>query len=205
MGPLEISSSHWLTLWEQEAVREKLVRYNLVKWDNEGKLPLTGGGTTDVYIALRDARNTPESIDFLARTFAKPLLELRPDRFVEVPDSVSCFAGSLSVMTGIPYITIRKQAKQGSRVIGAAKRGERVCIIDDVITSGDSEIVPYQECKAMGLEILLSIVLVDRQGGWQQNFEQQGISLEVWSGMTLQYVREWLIEQGLLKGCDEQA
>jgi orotidine-5'-phosphate decarboxylase len=197
----------WLTPWEQAGVIERLIAFNaeLIKWDNGRSLPLKNGGKTDIYINIRNARNCPEAIKFLAEVYRNPLLRLGVDRFVEVPDSVSCFAGQLSVLINIPYLTIRKEGKENrvakSKVIGDAAPNSRGAIIDDVITDGASKIGPISECLKMGIGLAPLIVLVDRKQGWQKNFQERGIGFQVWPGMTLHDVRRHLIFNGLMQKC----
>lgn len=197
---------HWLADFEQTALCEKLLEYGLVKIDNARQLPLKSGGTTDIYINLRDARSNPKAIAFLARRFAGPLGSMRPHRFIEVPDSVSCLAGPLSIETNIPIITVREQEKQGrvtkGKTIGDFRHGESAIIIDDVITDGESKIVPFRVGKQCGLDIPFLFVLVDREQGWEINFKEQNINLRVWSAMTLHRLRRHLVETGAMDRCD---
>ena len=211
MCPLKLYSlrQSWIPRIYQRDVVRRLLDLGLLKFDNGRNLPLKSGGTTDVYINLRDARDRPEAISYLAELFMEPLRRLDVQRFVEVPDSVSCFAGSLSVALNLPYLTIREEAKAGrvanAKVIGHANKGERVCIIDDVITDGASKVAPYEECLRLGLDVQALAVLVDRQQGWRENFptfSQAG--LQVWAGMTLHDVRRELINMGEMKRCDEK-
>jgi len=199
---------HWLVSGEQEEVIERLLGFELLKFSNARNLPLKSGGMTDIYINLRDARNRPEAIRFLARTFANPLFRLNPKRFVEVPDSVSCFAGPIAELLGMPYLTVRESEKKGrvakAKVIGSAKYGERAVIIDDVVTDGASKIAPYEECLKMGLSVSDLVVLVDRQQGWKEKFAKEEVSLDVWSGMTLHDVRKYLIGKGAMERCDPE-
>lgn len=205
METFRFPTQPWLTDVEQEELCDGLIRFGLIKWDNKRSLPLKSGGKTDVYINLRDARNNPEAIVFITRFFSNPLRRLGIDRFVEVPDSVSCFAGPLSIAIKIPYLTIREQAKEGrvakASVIGSARYGEKACLLDDVITDGASKIVPYQECVKMGLRGLPLVVLVDRQQGWEKKFKEAGINMSVWPAMTLHDVRKYLINHGLMERC----
>ncbi len=198
----------WLDPDERREVVERLIRFGLLRWSNKRDLPLKMGGTTDIYVNLRDARNVPEAIRFLSHLYAHPLRRLNPARFVEVPDSVSCFAGSLAVETGIPYLTIREAAKEGrvakAKFIGNAMRGERVVILDDVITNGDSKVEPYLECRRMGLNPSHLLVLVDRQQGWRENFLLRGVNAEVWPGMTLHDVRRYLVECDAMLRCEPE-
>jgi orotidine-5'-phosphate decarboxylase len=200
--------SPWLYPEEHATVVKRLLELGLIKFSNDRDLPLKNGGYTDIYVNLRNARNNPEAITFLARLFAAPLNRLGPDRFIEIPDSVSCFAGPLSITTGIPYLTIREQAKEGratdAKVIGQPQPGEKVCIIDDVITDGASKIIPHQMCAALKLDNKALVVLVDRQQGWQKNLSAKNIQMDVWAGLTLHDIRRQLIEQGLMQRCNQE-
>src|SRR3989344_1992924 len=185
--------SQWLFPEEQAEVVRCLLEGGLLKFDNGRKLPLKSVGMTDVYINLRDARDNSWAIKFIVNRYETTLRRLGVDRFVEVPDSVSCFAGPLSIATGIPCLTIREGAKEGrvsdAKMIGHPVFGETVCILDDVVTDGASKIVPYQVCVNTGMHVKALVVLVDRQQGWQKKFAEKGIQLPVWPGMTLHDVR----------------
>lgn len=191
-----VPSGTWLSTAEQEQVVAALLHHGLLKFSNARDLPLKSGGTTDIYINLRDARNSPEAIRLIAELFANPLRRLRASRFAEIPDAVSCFAGPLSVDLNIPMVTIREEAKGGrvtkGKLIGTMHHGENVVMIDDVITDGASKLVPYYECLARGVNPTL-VVLVDRQQGWKQVFDKGSVRMPVWAGMTLHDVRRFLI------------
>lgn len=197
------TSVPWLTPNQQMWAVEGLLKYGLLKIDNNRSLPLKSGGKTDIYITIRDARNNPEAIKFLTDLYAIPLKLLEPNRFAEIPDSVSCIAGPLSIKCNIPYITIRETAKEGratdSKIIGRCNPGEKIPIIDDVVTDGASKVIPISECKKRNAQSDIIIVLVDRQQGWK---EKIGSDVTVWPGMTLHDARRCLIEIGALQRCD---
>jgi orotidine-5'-phosphate decarboxylase len=197
----------WLDPSEKRDLVAQLLKYQLIKFSNERDLPLKSGGKTDVYINLRDARNNPGAIAMIAKAFENPMRRLAPDCFIEVPDAVSCFAGPLSIATGIPYITIRESSKVGRATkassIGAAPFGSNAVIFDDVVTDGGSKIVPFREARSMGLHVSNLVVFVDRQQGWKKKFIENGIDLPVWPGMTLHDVRKILISDlGIMQRCN---
>ncbi len=201
--------SPWLDPVEQEEIVRFLLERGLIKFSNKRDLPLKSGGKTDVYINLRDARNHPDAITEIARAFENPLRRLRPDRFIEVPDSVSCFAGPLCERTGIRYITIREAPKAGrvakASSIGQAPFGSSAVLFDDVVTDGASKIPPFLEAVRLGLNVQGLVVLVDRQQGWRKKFAELGINLPVWAGMTLHDVRKTLISKfGVMERCDAE-
>ena len=202
-----IPTSPWLDPAEQEEIIRELLRYRLIRFSNERALPLKSGGKTDIYINLRDARNTPTAISLITGLFEHPLRRLGVKRFAEVPDSVSCFAGPLSISTNLPYITLREKPKEGrvakATMIGEVQFEEDLAIIDDVITDGASKEAPYWECVSAGVSPKALVVLVDRQQGWQKKFAEKNINLPVWAGMTLHDVRKILIQSlGVMERCN---
>ena len=196
----------WLTHGEQDEVIDVLWRNGLLKCDNAHKLPLKSGGTTDIYVNLRQMRGNPTIMGYLARLFAQPLHRLRLDRFAEVPEAMSPLAGIISEKTRLPMLTIREEAKQGrvsgGRIIGELKPGDRVAIIDDVITDGASKIAALVALREAQTEIAAIVVLVDRQQGWSQKTEQGFI--QVWPAMLLHDIRKYLVEHRLMQRCDLQ-
>ena len=202
----------WLDPDEQKDLVARLLEFQLIKFSNGRDLPLKSGGRTDVYINLRDARNDFHAISTISEAFENPLRRLKPDRFIEVPDAVSCFAGPLSIATGIPYITIRERPKEGrvakASSIGSAPFGSTAVILDDVVTDGESKIAPFFEAKAMGFRVENLEVLVDRQQGWKKKFldRADGLGLlSVWPGMTLHDVRKFLISDfGIMQRCNPE-
>lgn len=195
---MTVPATNWIYPEEQAEVVRRLLEWQLLKFDNGRRLPLKNGGFTDIYINLRDARNAPAAIDWLADIFAEPLRHLHVDRFCEVPDSVSGIAGALSARTSTPYLTVRAQEKAGrvsdAKIIGEVRQGDRVVIVDDVVTDGASKIPAIRECLRRGAKVVAVLVLVDRQQGWQKTFAEQDISVPVWSGMMLHDVRRHLIQ-----------
>ncbi|MDP3882953.1 MAG: orotidine-5'-phosphate decarboxylase [Candidatus Staskawiczbacteria bacterium] len=200
--------SCWLCPGEQDEVIDHLVNSGLIKWDNARSLPLKSGGKTDIYINLRMMRSRPNTTRFLASLFANPLRRLRLDRFVEVPEAVSLLAGVVSVETQIPAVTIREQTKEdrvvSGQLIGDLNPGERVAVLDDVITDGASKIPALTTLRKSAAEIAGLVVLCDRQQGWKTKLAEAGFGdVSVWPGFTLHDVRKYLVGSGLMTRCDK--
>jgi len=196
----------WLLPEEHPEVVKFLYHNGLLKFSNNRDLPLKSGGKTDVYINLRDARNNPKAIRFISDLFAIPLRRLDIARFVEIPDSVSAFAGPLSLAIEKPYLTIRGESKEGrvadAKMIGNPRPGEKVAVFDDVITDGASKIASYKLCQKLGLDFQTLVVLVDRQQGWKEHLTKNNCLMPVWPGMTLHDVRKQLINLGIMQRCE---
>ncbi len=66
----------------------------------------------------------------------------------------------------IQSFVVRKQVKDhgtGNLIEGKVSAGDRVVVLDDVITTGGSTLKAIAACRAAGLEVVKVVVLVDRQ------------------------------------------
>ena len=196
----------WLTPGEQDEAIGMLWQAGLLKCDNGHKLPLKSGGTTDIYVNLRMMRSDPAIMNYLARLFANPLRRLRVDRFIEVPEAVSPMAGLISSLESLPMVTVREEAKQGrvsgGRFIGDLKAGDRVAIIDDVITDGASKVPALTVLRDVMADVAALVVLVDRQQGWAKKLPDSGFCTPVWPAMTLHDIRRYLVRNNMMQRCD---
>jgi orotate phosphoribosyltransferase len=61
---------------------------------------------------------------------------------------------------------------------GNIRSGDRIVIVDDVITTGKSTIEAITRAKETGLEIVKVIALIDRQEGGRQAIEALGYQVE---------------------------
>ncbi len=76
---------------------------------------------------------------------------------------------------------VRKTAKAHGTmqwIEGNIQSGDRVIIVDDVITTGKSTIEALTRAKEAGLEIVKVIALIDRQEGGREAIEALGYKLE---------------------------
>ena len=81
----------------------------------------------------------------------------------------------------INSFSVRKKAKEHGlkRVIeGDVKNGDRVVIVDDVATTGQSTIEAIENARAGGLHVLKVIILVDRQEGGRENILKHDVDFE---------------------------
>ncbi len=76
----------------------------------------------------------------------------------------------------IEAFVVRKSAKSHGTmqwIEGDVKAGDKVVIVDDVITTGKSTIEAITKAKEAGLDIVKVIALVDRQEGGYENIMEQ--------------------------------
>jgi len=66
----------------------------------------------------------------------------------------------------VQSFVVRKEIKEhgtGNLIEGKVNAGDRVVVLDDVITTGGSTLKAIAACRAAGLEVVKVVVLVDRQ------------------------------------------
>jgi len=80
----------------------------------------------------------------------------------------------------IRAFTVRKEAKQhgtGRLVEGPFRSGDRVVVIEDVITTGGSALRAVDAIRQAGGEILGVLALVDREEGGREALEAAGLAV----------------------------
>ena len=131
---------------------------------------LTSGALSDEYIDCKLALSQPIAMSVLGTVV---LRELSPDVVAiggptmgSDPIAMSTAQASAGTEQHVRWFSVRKDLKeygQKKRIEGDVKPGERVAIVDDVVTSGMSTINAIKACRAFGLDIALVIVLVNRE------------------------------------------
>ena len=87
---------------------------------------------------------------------------------------------------------VRKEAKahgKGNQVEGPVAAGDKVVILEDVVTTGGSSLRAIEHVEATGLEVVGVIAIIDRLEGGREAFAAQGYELR-----TLLTVQDFGIE-----------
>jgi orotate phosphoribosyltransferase len=157
-----------------------------------GQFTLASGRTSSLYI---DARLTTMSPEGLALIGPLGLAALRDAGWT--PDAVGGLTlGADPISYAIAYasalaaerergalvraFTVRKEAKQhgtGKLVEGPFRAGDRVVVIEDVITTGGSALRAAEAIRAAGGVILGVLALVDREEGGREALEGAGFQV----------------------------
>lgn len=95
-------------------------------------------------------------------------------------------ATALSLETGLPLIMVRKKAKEyGTCKVaeGIDYRGKKVCVIEDVVTTGGQIILSAQDLRNGGaiVEHVVCVILRNEEG--RDNLAKEGLALIPLFGM----------------------
>ena len=86
--------------------------------------------------------------------------------------------GAVSMETGLPLVLVRKEPKgygTSKQIEGHLSRGERVTVIEDVVTTGGDSLRSAQVLRDAGAEVIHLVVVLDREEGGEENIRAAGI------------------------------
>jgi orotate phosphoribosyltransferase len=160
-----------------EVVRSKALEF--------GQFTLASGKTANYYLDCR--RVTLDSHG--SKLIAAGMLDLIGDAW---PDAVGGMAvGAVPITAAILAqaghedrdlrgFFVRKEAKghgKGNQIEGPVAAGDRVVIVEDVVTTGGSSIRAIKQCEEFGLKIEGVLAIIDRLAGGSEAFAEAGYSL----------------------------
>ena len=156
---------------ELETLRQKvglqLLQVGCIKF---GEFKLKSGIISPIYIDLRILVSFPSLMRDIAQLIVGTLGISSSDdlKVCGVPYTALPIATAVSFESNLPMLMIRKEPKDyGTKklVEGVFQHGDRVLLIEDVVTTGGSIIDVAQQLTAEGLLPVRLLVLVDREMG----------------------------------------
>lgn len=145
-----------------------------------GEFTLASGAKSDYYIDIKKASTNPEVLRLIARLMAQKIRDegIQADRIAGVVLGSVPLATALALETGIPYVMIRKEKKDhgtGKLIEGDLNAGDRVLVVEDVITTAGSSIKAIGTLREAGAEVKYVISVIDREGGGAENLAEAGV------------------------------
>jgi orotate phosphoribosyltransferase len=136
----------------------------------EGDFVLRSGRRSRYYLDKYRFETRPDLLRALGERLAAQIREHEPDatRIAGPELGAVALAAAASLESGLPFLIVRKEAKgygTGNRLEGVFEPGERVCLVEDVVTSGGAAVSAVQAVRTAGLECGTAICVVDREEG----------------------------------------
>ena len=149
-----------------------------------GAFKLTSGKISPYYIDLRIIPSFPDAfqkICNLQASFTKKEIGLQNfDRIAGIPIAGIPFASLIAYNLKKPFLYIRKGVRvhgRQRRVEGILTSGDRVLLIDDLITTGLSLVEAMKAIEAEGGVTTDAVVLLDREEKGKEKLDKNGIEL----------------------------
>jgi orotate phosphoribosyltransferase len=149
-----------------------------------GMFTLSAGRLSPYYIDLRIVPSFPDAyktVEDIYIFMAKELIGLESfDRIAGIPTAGIPFASVMAYSLHKPFIYVRKEVKTHGRerkVEGILHPGDRVLLVDDVVTTGGSLLTAAEAVVAEGGIVRDALVLIDREEGGKNALYSKGIRL----------------------------
>ena len=158
---------------------------------------LSSGKISNEYLDCRKAFSRADTLFSLGDVVYNLI-----DKRVEGVGGLSFGADPIAISTSyasynlheMRWFSVRKEQKkygQKRLIEGDVWEGMKVCIVDDVATTGNSTIEAIKKCKDFDLEIMQVIIVVDREQGGIKNIQAEvGKDIPVIAIYKLSEIRE---------------
>ena len=150
---------------------DSLISIGAVKF---GEFVLKSGILSPIYIDLRIIIGYPQLLTDIAAAIVEVVKELEYDRVAGIPYTAIPMATAFSLSSGTPMIYARKEKKTygtGQQIEGVWEKGDRILIIDDLITDGTSKQETFSIFENAGLIADDIAVLIDREQGGRRRLK----------------------------------
>lgn len=193
-------------VWEEEKqFLTKQVGILLIKNDaiKFGDYILASGKKSPYYIDLRLTISSPITMDWIANSLTRIVVNEigkdKVDKILGVPTAGVPFATMVSQKLGIPLIYYRQARKEHGvrkKIEGTLSRNDRVLIVDDLITTGESVIEAAEVVRDQGGVVNELVVLLDREQGGRERLRSARIEPHVL--FKISDAMDWLHSVGLI-------
>jgi len=193
-------------IWEEEKkylmkhISLSLIRSNALKI---GDYILRSGKKSPYYVDLRQSISDPIAMDWIANSLARIIINEigkgKVDKIMGVPTAGVPFATIVSQKLAIPMLYYRRERKEHGvrkKIEGDMERNDRIVMIDDLITTGQSVIDAAEAARDQGGIVSELVVLLDREQGGQEHIRKHSIEPHVLFNISEAF--DWLKEVGLL-------
>ncbi|MGE5619987.1 MAG: orotate phosphoribosyltransferase [Sphingomonadaceae bacterium] len=176
MGALEEAKASVDVARLREQVARDLVKHAYLI----GDFVLSSGRRSRYYFDKYLFETKPHILRPLSKLLAAEI-PAGTDRIAGPELGAVALATAASLETGIPFIIVKKVTKEyGTQraIEGEVRSGEKVVLIEDVMTTGTQAIHSAEKLRSMGVEVLFILGIVDREEGARENVERAGFQFK---------------------------
>lgn len=143
----------------EKAVAEKLLQVQAVKLSLANPFTWASGWKSPIYCDNRKVLSFPYIRDFVKSELCNVIFEMYPeaDILAGVATAGIPWGAMAADQLKLPFIYVRPKPKEhglGNQIEGSFEPGQRVLVIEDLISTGKSSLQVVDVLKAAGVEII---------------------------------------------------
>ncbi|MCC8089678.1 MAG: orotate phosphoribosyltransferase [Rikenellaceae bacterium] len=184
-------------------IADSLLQIKAIKLNPANHFIWASGWFSPIYCDNRKILSFPEVRRQVYKSFAKIISEKYPDTDVIAGVATGAIAHGALVAEemDMPFIYVRSSPKSHgltNQVEGSYNRGDKVVVIEDLVSTGGSSLNAVEALRDAGCEVM-GMVAIFTYGfpDAQENFEKAGVKLDTLSNYGTMI--ELAIEQGYVK------
>jgi orotate phosphoribosyltransferase len=148
----------------------------------EGDFVLRSGRRSRYYLDKYRFETQPELLEAIGARIAVAAAEVEPaaDRLAGPELGAVALAAAASLASRVPFLIVRGEAKAygtQNRLEGTFSAGQRVLLVEDVVTSGGAAVEAVGALREAGLECRNAVCVVDREEGGVDALARVGVRL----------------------------
>lgn len=143
----------------EKAVAEKLLQVNAVKLNPEQPFTWASGWKSPIYCDNRKVLSFPFTRDFIKSEMCNVVFERFPDAelLAGVATAGIAWGAMAADQLKLPYVYVRPKPKEhglGNQIEGFYEKGQKVVVIEDLVSTGKSSLQVVDVLKEAGLEVI---------------------------------------------------
>jgi orotate phosphoribosyltransferase len=148
----------------------------------EGDFLLRSGRRSRFYVDKYRFGTRPDLLAEIGEALALRIAAIEPaaTRIAAPEVGAIALAAAASLRSGLPFVIVRKAPKEygtTKRLEGAFEEGERLVVVEDVVTSGGAAIDSVRALRDAGLVCETVVCVVDREEGGAEAMAAEGVTL----------------------------
>ena len=162
--------------------RDELAARLLERAYLEGDFLLRSGRRSRFYVDKYRFGTRPDLLAEIGEALALQIAAIEPHaaRIAAPEVGAIALAAAASLRSGLPFVIVRKAPKEygtTKRLEGAFEEGERLVVVEDVVTSGGAAIDSVRALRDAGLVCETVVCVVDREEGGAEAMAAEGVTL----------------------------
>ena len=192
---------------DQKIVAEKLLAAGAVKLSPAKPFTWASGWKSPIYCDNRKLLSLPYTRDFIKSELCNLIFEKFNDASVLAGVATAGIAWSAMAadQLKLPLVYVRPKPKEhglGNQIEGALQEGQKVVVVEDLISTGKSSLLVVDVLRKAGVEIL-GMVSIFNYGFYEAEIAFKEKAVTVFSLSNYETMIKLAIEKGIVKAEDE--